>query len=167
MTGGGRPGYDDTAMNGPHEANPPRSSPIPLVCSPPRLPADSRSKRLVDALLPTGVAQWVFFASVAAAVSAAPYLQLRPGLALDLVATAAAAAWCLINFWRCREAHCVVTGFGWTGLAALELLELALGRSFISGDEGIAFVAILVAALVFEAVWRMRHGTNAIAIRGR
>jgi len=109
----------------------------------------------------------VFFAGVAAAVSVARYLPLRPGLALDLVATVAAAAWCLVNFWRCREAHCVVSGVGWTGLAALEFVELALGRSVISGDEGIAFVAILVAALAFEAAWRVRHGTNAVAIRGR
>jgi len=153
--------------SGPGETNRPRSSPIPLVCSPPRLPADSRLKRRADALLPTGAAQWVFFAGVAAAVSVARYLPLRPGLALDLVATVAAAAWCLVNFWRCREAHCVVSGVGWTGLAALEFVELALGRSVISGDEGIAFVAILVAALAFEAAWRVRHGTNAVAIRGR
>ena len=138
----------------------PRS--IPLVCPPPRLPANTPGKRLADRLLPTGAGQWIFFATVAAGISVAPVLPTRAGLALGAVVTFAASAWCLINFWRCREAHCVVNGYGWAALGVLEIVELALGRSVIMGDEGLAFVAVLVVALVFECGWRARSGTNAL-----
>ncbi|MGH7609470.1 MAG: hypothetical protein ACREOD_05955 [Candidatus Dormibacteria bacterium] len=135
---------------------------VPLACSPPRLAADTRGKRIIDRLQPTGVGQWVFFAVVAVSVSVAPSLPVRPGLAVDLVATVAASAWCLGNFWRCREAHCIVTGLGWAALAGLEVAEIVLGHSIISGDEGRAFVAILVIAMIFQCVWRTCCGTNAL-----
>jgi hypothetical protein len=51
-------------------------------------------------VLPKGIAQWVYFAIVAAGVSVAPTLPLRPGLGLALAATTAASWWCLVNFWR-------------------------------------------------------------------
>jgi hypothetical protein len=54
---------------------------------------------------------------------------------------------------------------GWAALAALELVELSLGRSFLFGSEGLFFIAILVVALAFEGVWRARHGSSAL-IRG-
>src|SRR5690242_11518268 len=80
------------------------------------------------------------------------------GLWLDLVATVAASVWCLVNFWRCREAHCIATGTGWAALAVLIAIELAAGRSFVLGSEGLVFLAILLAGLGFEALWRLRHG---------
>jgi hypothetical protein len=104
----------------------------------------------------------VFFAAVAIAISVAPSLPREPGLAVDLVATVAASAWCLVNFWRCREAHCIVTGTGWAALAVLIAIELAVGRSFVLGSEGLVFLAILLVGLGFEALWRLRHGTNAL-----
>lgn len=139
-----------------------RTSRIPLVCSPPRLTADTPAKRFADRLLPKGIGQWIFFAAVAVGVGTAPALPLRPGLVLALASTIAASSWCLVNFWRCREAHCVVSGVGWAALAALEVVELAVDRSFLFGSEGLFFIAILVVALVFEGFWRNRHGTNAI-----
>jgi hypothetical protein len=147
--------------SGPAEP-PSRSRNIPLACPPPRLPANTRGKRLADRVLPTGAGQWIFFVAVAVGISAAPVLPTRTGLVLDAVVTFAASGWCLINFWRCREAHCVVNGFGWAALGLLEIVELALGRSVILGDERLVFVAILVVALVFECVWRARSGTNAV-----
>ena len=80
------------------------------------------------------------------------------------MATLAASAWCLVNFWRCREAHCVVTGTGWLLLAGLEAVELTLGSSLTRGSDGLVFVAILVVALCFEWWWQTRHGTNAIIV---
>jgi len=135
---------------------------MPLLWSPPPIAADSRARRLAGRALPTGRGQWVFFAAVAIAVSVAPTLARGPGLALDLVATAAASAWCLINFWRCREAHCIVTGTGWAALAVLIAIELAAGRSFVLGSEGLVFLAILIIGVGFEVTWRLRHGTNAL-----
>jgi hypothetical protein len=135
---------------------------VPLFCSPPSMAADTRAKRLADRLLPTGGGQWVFFAAVAIAISVAPTLAREPGLAVDLVATIAASAWCLVNFWRCREAHCIVTGTGWAALAVLIAIELVVGRSFVLGSEGLVFLAILLVGVGFEALWRLRHGTNAL-----
>jgi hypothetical protein len=138
------------------------SSGVPLFCSPPPTAADTRAKRIADRVLPTGRSQWMFFAAVAVAIAAAPSLGREAGLWLDLVATVAASAWCLVNFWRCREAHCIVTGTGWAALAVLIAIELAAGRSFVLGSEGLVFLAILVVGIGFEALWRLRHGTNAL-----
>jgi hypothetical protein len=135
---------------------------MPLFCAPPPMAADTRAKRLADRLLPTGRGQWVFFAVVAIAISAAPTLAREPGLALDLAATVAASVWCLVNFWRCREAHCIVTGTGWAALAVLIAIELAVGRSFVLGSEGLVFLAILIVGVGFEVLWRLRYGTNAL-----
>lgn len=139
----------------------PRASRIPLVCPPPRLAADTPAKRIADRLLPKGLGQCIFFAAVAIGVWA-PGLPTQPAVAVSLVATVAASSWCLVNFWRCREAHCVVSGIGWAALAVVEIVELALNRSFLFGDEGLVFIAILVVALVFEGFWHARHGTNAL-----
>jgi hypothetical protein len=66
---------------------------------------------------------------------------------------------------RCREAHCIVTGTGWAALAVLIAIELAVGRSFVLGTEGLVFLAIFVVGVGFEALWRLRHGTSAL-VRG-
>ncbi len=150
---------DRPSMNGAGSRN------IPLVCSPPRLPANTPGKRLADRLQPTGAGQWIFFAAVALGISVAPVLPTRAGLALGVGVTIAASSWCLSNFWRCREAHCIVSGLGWAALALVELTELALGRSMIKGDESLVFVAFLVVALVFECGWSARSGTNALIRR--
>ena len=103
-----------------------------------------------------------FDSAVTIAISAAPTLAREGGLALDLAATVAASVWCLVNFWRCREVHCIVTGAGWAALAVLIAVELAAGRSFVLGSEGLVFLAILIAGVGFEMLWRLRHGTNAL-----
>lgn len=136
---------------------------VPLMCSPPRLPADTRMMRLADRIQPRGPWQWVYFAAVAVAIGAAPSLPTRAGLALAAGATLAGSAWCLVNLWRCREAHCVVTGFGWAALFALIVAEAAIGRSVIRGTESLVFVAILVVAICFEWGWQMRYGSNALS----
>lgn len=120
------------------------------------------SRRLRDRVFPTGAGQWIYFAAVAIGISVAPILAVRPGLLLGAAATFAGSAWCLVNFSRCREAHCVVTGYGWTALGVLELVEFAAGRSVISGDESLAFVAILVVGVIFEICWRIRYGSSAL-----
>lgn len=156
---------DPAATAGLAEVQPHGARYVPLVCAPPRLPAHTLGERLADRVLPTGIGQWIFFAGVAVGVSVAPHLPIQAGLLLDAVATFAAAGWCLINFWRCREAHCVVSGYGWAALGLFETVELVLGRSMIRGDEGAVFVGILVGALVFECGWHAHSGTNALIRR--
>src|SRR5215471_19125424 len=78
------------------------------------------------------------------------------------MATLDAAAWCVLNFWRCRHAHCVVTSTGWLALSVLAFTEAGLGRSLIGGDEQLVFLAVLAVAVGFEVVWRCAHGTNAV-----
>jgi hypothetical protein len=136
------------------------------LCSPPHLPGETRAKRAVDWLLPTGWWRCPFFIAIAAGVSAAPYLPVVPGLVLGAAVTLAASAYCLLNFWRCREAHCVVSGIGWAALGVFEIAETVIAHSLIHGDEGLAFVAVLVVAIAFEVFWRLRHGTNVVSASG-
>jgi hypothetical protein len=86
-------------------------------------------------------------------------------LATDGLAALAAGAWCALNFWRCRHAHCAVTSSGWLALSVLAFTEAALGHSLIGGDEQPVFLAVLAAGLVFEVVWRCLRGTNAVGRR--
>lgn len=134
-------------------------------CSPPHLAGDTRAKRVVDRVLPTGVGRWVFFGAIAVGISAATSLPLLPGLALGATVTLLASTYCLLNFWRCREAHCIVTGIGWAALAVFEITEAALGHSLLHRDESLAFLIVLAGAVAFEAFWRSRHGTNVVIFK--
>jgi hypothetical protein len=134
--------------------------------SPPDLPADTPLKSRADRLLPrSGISAVACFAAVVGLLSLAPHLPIRAGLAADGLAALAAGAWCGLNFWRCRHAHCAVTGTGWMLLSVLAFTGAALGHSLISGYEQPVFLAVLIVALVFETVWRGACGTNAIARR--
>lgn len=133
-----------------------------ILCSPPRLKADTGPKRAIDRILPTGVWRCAFFVVIAVGISAAGRAPATPGLAIGAATTFVASGYCLLNFWRCREAHCVVSGSGWAALGLFETAEIPLRHSLIDRNEGAIFVAILVIALTFEAYWRRRHGTNAL-----
>ena len=131
--------------------------------APPDLPADTPLKRRADRLLPrTGWPAVVYFAAIVGLLNLAPHLPERANLAADGLAALAAAAWCVLNFWRCRHAHCVVTSTGWLALSVLAFTEAGLGRSLIGGDEQLVFLAVLAIAVGFEVVWRCAHGTNAV-----
>ena len=135
--------------------------------SPPDLPADTALKRRADRLLPrTGWAAALYCAAVIGLFYLAPHLPERGNLAVDGLAALAAAAWCGLNFWRCRHAHCIVTSAGWAALSLLAFTEAALGRSLIGGNEQPVFVAVLAAAVVFEAGWRLARGNSAIGCWG-
>lgn len=131
--------------------------------SPAPLPADTRWKQRVDRFLPrTGLPALVYFASVAILVDLALDLPIVLGLTVNGLAALAASGWCALNLWRCRHAHCIVTGAGWLGLALFSLTESVLGHSLIGGSEGLAFLAVLAAGLAFEAGWFLIHGNNAV-----
>lgn len=135
--------------------------------SPPDLPADTALKRHADRLLPrTGWAAALYCATVIALLNVAPHLSERGNLAADGLAALAAAAWCALNFWRCRHAHCIVTSTGWVALGVLAVTGAALGHSLIGGNEQPVFLAVLAAAVVFEVGWRLARGSSAIGCWG-
>jgi hypothetical protein len=131
--------------------------------SPPALPADTALKRRVDALMPSsGLPLVVFFGAVFLLLNIGVALPRQLDLAAVGLASVAAGAWCSLNFWRCRHAHCLITGAGWLALGGFAFVEAGLGRSVIHGNEGLVFLAVLGAGLAVEAAWRAMRGTNAM-----
>lgn len=136
--------------------------------SPPCLPADSVAKRLADRLLPaTGVPAVLYYGAVIALLALAPWLPRRADLAVDGLAILGAAVWCATNFWRCRHAHCAVTGAGWFALSGFAFVEAGIGRSLIDGYEQPVFLGVLAVGLLFEGGWTLLRGTNAVTRRPR
>lgn len=134
--------------------------------SPPDLPADTTAKRRVDRYLPrTGLGPVLYFAAVAALVNVAHLLGTRLDLSTLTVAGVAGGGWCTLNFWRCRHAHCLITGVGWLALAVFTAVEAGIGHSLIDGDEPLVFVAVLAAGLLFECGWAAACGSNAVGNR--
>lgn len=132
--------------------------------SPPPRPADTPFKRAVDRYMPrTGIPVILYFAGVIGLLLLAPLLGKPAELAVDALAAGAGAAWCGLNFWRCRHAHCLIDAAGWAALAVFDAVEAAIGRSFIHGDEQLLFLAVLAAGLVFEAAWYVTRGSNAVS----
>ena len=130
---------------------------------PPPLPADTAAKRRIDRLLPrSGVPAAVSFAALIVLLALAPHLPRRAELAADGFASLAAGSWCGVNFWRCRQAHCMVTAAGWLGLSLVAFAGAGLGHSVIYGDEQLIFLGVLAAALAFEGLWYLTKGTNVI-----
>lgn len=130
--------------------------------SPQPLPADTVLKRRVDRLLVGNAPAVVIVATVVALLNVAPHLPIRAELAVDGVAALIGGGWCSFNFWRCRHAHCLVTGVGWLALSVFVFVEAGLGHSSIGGNEQLVFLAVLGAALAFEGGWFLRRHTNAV-----
>ena len=131
--------------------------------SPPDLPADTALKRSADRLLPrTGLPAMLYCAAVIGLLFLAPNLPERGNLAVDGLAALAAGAWCGVNLWRCRHAHCVVTSTGWLALSIVAFTGAALGHSLIGGYEQPVFLAVLAASVLFECGWSKARGTNAV-----
>lgn len=133
------------------------------------LAADNRAKRWTDRVLPrTGLPAVLYFLAVVALLNVGPRLAApRPGLALFGIASLAAGLWCSLNFWRCRHAHCLITGPGWTLVALLSFAGVAVGRSLVGHAEGPIFDAVLALGLAFELGWRQARGSHAVARDGQ
>jgi hypothetical protein len=71
-------------------------------------------------------------------------------------------AYCLLNFWVCREAHCALTGPGFGAIGLLGLVgALWPGRSlswYGVNVEGLAFLAVLTVGFAFERAVAARTG---------
>jgi hypothetical protein len=111
----------------------------------------------------SGLAVLLYFAAVVILLNVGQLLPRRWDLVAVGTAALAAGAWCALNFWRCRHAHCLVTGAGWLGLAAFTLVEAGLGHSVIGGDERLVFAVVLGAGLIFECGWQLARGSNALS----
>lgn len=136
---------------------------VPRAWSSPVLPADTPVKRRVDHLLPcTGWPAVAYFAAVIGLLGLAQTLPAPGYLVVDAAAFLAGGSWCGLNFWRCRQAHCLLTGSGWLLLALFTAAEAGRGRSLIGGDEQLVFLAVLAIGLVFEAIWYLVHHNNAV-----
>lgn len=152
-----------------HTAEPARTKASDATCgralcgwSPASLPADTSLKRAADIVRVGNVAAVGVLVVVIGLLNLAPHLSLRPSLAVDGLAALVAGGWCSLNFWRCRHAHCLITGPGWIALGAFAFIEAGLGHSVIGGNEQVVFLAVLGAALAFEAAWYLWRHTNAI-----
>lgn len=144
----------------------PTGRPVRVCCrvKPASLPADTAGRRVADAAVRLGDVGggWLLVGVIVGLFVLSAFLPVRGALALDVAAFALGAGYCLLNFWRCREAHCVVTGVGWAALALFTAVELVRGASVVGGLEQLVFLGILVVAFGFEAAWRARTGTNAL-----
>lgn len=136
------------------------------TCAPPVSAPRNGFERVLDAYTSlTGpfLRGCFVFLTVAAAVFVTSALGAVTGLLVEAGFFIVAGAYCLAHFARCREAHCIVTGIGWSGLALAGLAAVLAGRD-IREAEWVAFLAIAVAGHGFEAVWRAAHGSNALRL---
>jgi hypothetical protein len=136
------------------------------TCAPPASPPRNRFERLLDGYV-DATAPFIRGCSafLTVAVAAVVTFALGPtgGLLLEAAFFLTAGAYCLANFVRCREAHCVVTGLGWSALALVGLGGVLTGHD-LRGREWVAFLLVALAGHAFEAAWRLARGTNALRL---
>jgi hypothetical protein len=120
-------------------------------------------KRRVDRIRLGNLAAAGVVVVVVGLLNGAAHLFVRPSLVVDGLAGLTAGGWCALNFWRCRHAHCLITGAGWSAFGVFALAEAIVGHSLIAGYEQPVFLGILAIAVVFEISWYLGHRTNAIA----
>lgn len=69
--------------------------------------------------------------------------------------------WCSLNFARCREAHCLITGAGFDALAIAALVAVGIDAHWYN-LLSLLILPLLIAGVAFEVVWTRRHGENAV-----
>lgn len=131
--------------------------------SPASLPADTPFKRRVDHIRIGNGATVAVLVVVVGLLNLAPHLPTRPSLAVFGLAALVGGGWCSLNFWRCRHAHCLITGPGWLALSIFASVEAGLGHSLIAGYEQPGFMGVLAVALAFEGIWFLSRHTKAVA----
>jgi len=85
------------------------------------------------------------------------------GLFVSSLYFGAYSLYCLANFARCREAHCIITGVGW-GLLAIVALVAALLQLDWYGPIWNAFLIVFVVGHGFELIWAARRHTHALRL---
>lgn len=130
--------------------------------SPPTLAADTDLKRRVDLIRLGNTATIGTLVLVIGLLNVASHLSDRAALVVYGIAGLVAGGWCTLNFWRCRHAHCLITGPGWLAFGVFAVAEAAIGHSLIGGVEDPVFLGILGLAVLFEVSWYLLHHTNAV-----
>jgi hypothetical protein len=95
----------------------------------------------------------------------------RGGAAIAGAWMTLAGLYCLANFWHCREAHCVVTGPGWTLAGLLALTAAVTPGGSLSwyrvSVQAAVFVVVLGAGYGLEWAASARTGRRALGRGGR
>lgn len=120
----------------------------------------SRYRRLLEPVVrgPLGIVVTVGVFLAAAGIGS------MAGVALAATWVLVSGLYCLANFWCCRETHCVVTGSGWTALALVAFVLVAIP----GGAPGwlrvevlaLAYLVVLAAGYAFEGVVAVRTGRH-------
>lgn len=122
----------------------------------------ARYLRLVEPVLRSGMVMILAIAvfGVAGAVDG------RAGLALASAFVLFHATYCLLNFWDCREAHCLVTGVGWTSLALVGFVAALTPGEALSWYrtelETAGYLVVLGLGYAFEWIVAARTGRRSL-----
>ena len=71
--------------------------------------------------------------------------------------------YCLSNFARCREAHCIITGLGWGILTVVAIVAAVLRLDWL-GPIWNAFLIVFVVGHGFELIWAASRHTHALRL---
>jgi hypothetical protein len=110
---------------------------------------------------------WLIPAAVALGVAAgqiANQLPSRYAMLPAVVYFSTLGGWCSLNFARCREAHCLITGVGFDALAVAALVAVIIDGHWYN-LLSLMILPVLIAGFAFEVVWTNRHGENAVRSR--
>lgn len=110
---------------------------------------------------------WLIPAAVALGVAAGQIANQLPGRYAMLPAFVyflALGGWCTLNFARCREAHCLITGAGLDALAVAALVAVIIDGHWYN-LLSLMILPVLIAGFAFEVLWTSRHGENAVRSR--
>jgi hypothetical protein len=135
-------------------------------CAPPANPAHTTVERALDryvALTAPFLQGCLVFVVVGAVAFASFQLGPIAGLALIAGYLSVHGTYCLANFFRCREAHCIVTGVGWSVLALVAVGGVLAERD-IRRAVWDAFLAVTIVGFAFEFVWTAVRGSNALRV---
>jgi hypothetical protein len=72
-------------------------------------------------------------------------------------------AYCLANFARCREAHCIITGVGWGVLGVVAVVAAVMGLDWL-GPIWNAFLVVAVLGHGFELMWAATRRTHVLRL---
>lgn len=72
-------------------------------------------------------------------------------------------AYCLANFARCREAHCIITGLGWGALGVVALVAAVMQLDWLHPIWN-AFLIVAVLGHGFELIWAATRRTHALRL---
>lgn len=124
----------------------------------------ARYLRLVERLTRGWAATGLTVAFFAAAGAVGEAVSGRAGVGLASAWVLFLGTYCALNFWHCRETHCVVTGAGWTVLAVVGLVAVVVpGMSWFRVDaEVAAFLVILGLGYALESVVAARTGRRTL-----